>query len=78
VILDIGMSGLNGYDTCRAIRRNPASRDIVVIALTFWGQECDIRQTKKRASTSHRQTAEASLLIGVLESLLSRRNRPTL
>jgi signal transduction histidine kinase/ActR/RegA family two-component response regulator len=45
VFLDIGMPGLDGYETCRRIRVQCESRPYIV-ALTGWGQEHD----KKRAA----------------------------
>jgi len=40
VILDIGMPGLDGYETCRRIREEFGS-SLMVVALTGWGQERD-------------------------------------
>jgi CheY-like chemotaxis protein len=45
VLLDIGLPGMDGYETCRRIRLEAAGRDAVVVALTGWGQE----QDKQRA-----------------------------
>jgi CheY-like chemotaxis protein len=45
VVLDIGMPGVDGYELCQQIRRRPADRHIVVIALTGWGHP----QDKQRA-----------------------------
>jgi len=41
IILDIGMPGLNGYDTARQIRKQPWGTSVRLIALTGWGQEQD-------------------------------------
>jgi len=38
VILDIVMPGLDGYDVCRALRRDPATANIPVLMLTVKGQ----------------------------------------
>lgn len=43
VLMDIGMPSLNGYDAARRIREQPWGRDVVLIALTGWGQEEDRR-----------------------------------
>jgi signal transduction histidine kinase/CheY-like chemotaxis protein/PAS domain-containing protein len=40
VILDIGMPRLDGYETCRRIRAEFGS-EVIVVALTGWGQERD-------------------------------------
>ncbi len=34
ILLDVNMSGMNGFDCCRAIKQNPDWRDIPVIFLT--------------------------------------------
>ncbi len=39
VLLDIGMPSLNGYDACRRIRAEKWGQEIVLIAVTGWGQE---------------------------------------
>ncbi|WP_321885637.1 ATP-binding protein [Paraburkholderia bannensis] len=45
VLLDLGMPGLSGYDVARALRAMPDSSEMVVVALTGWGQEEDRRKT---------------------------------
>lgn len=39
VLLDVGMPGLNGFDTCTRIRELPAGKEIVCIAVTGWAQD---------------------------------------
>jgi CheY-like chemotaxis protein len=36
VLLDIGMSGLNGFETCKHIREMPSGKNLLVIAVTGW------------------------------------------
>ncbi len=43
-LLDIGMPRLNGYDLAAQIREQPWGRDILLVALTGWGQESDKRR----------------------------------
>jgi signal transduction histidine kinase len=43
VLMDIGMPMLNGYDAARRIREQPWGRDVLLIALTGWGQDEDRR-----------------------------------
>ncbi|NIE68989.1 ATP-binding protein [Burkholderia sp. Ax-1719] len=45
VLLDLGMPGLSGYDVARALRAMPESSEMVVVALTGWGQDEDRRKT---------------------------------
>jgi CheY-like chemotaxis protein len=37
VLLDIGMQPLDGYETCRRLRQT-VGRDVMIVALTGWGQ----------------------------------------
>jgi len=41
VILDIMMPKLDGYETCRMIKKDPATKNIPVILLTAKGREVD-------------------------------------
>ncbi len=41
VVMDIGMPGMNGYDAARLIRQQPGNENVVLIALTGWGQSTD-------------------------------------
>jgi CheY-like chemotaxis protein len=45
VFLDLGMSGMDGYEVARRLRSHEATRDILLVALTGWGQEQDRRRT---------------------------------
>jgi CheY-like chemotaxis protein len=53
VLLDIGMPKLDGYETARRIRREPWGRNIVLAALTGWGQEEDKRRTREAGFDHH-------------------------
>ena len=47
------MPTLNGYEVCRRIRQHAWSRNIVVIALTGWGQEEDKRRSLAAGVDAH-------------------------
>jgi CheY-like chemotaxis protein len=68
VLLDIGMPGMDGYEVARRIRERPAGRDVLLIALTGWGQEAD-RQRTTEAGFDHHLLKPADL--AALESLLT-------
>ncbi len=52
IFLDIAMPKLNGFDVCKVIREQAWAKDIVVIALTGWGQD-DAREKSKEAGFDH-------------------------
>ena len=66
--LDIGMPGMSGYETARAIRATPGLEDIVLVALTGWGAESD-RQRSNEAGFDHHLTKPVQL--DVVEALLA-------
>lgn len=49
----VGMPGLNGYDACQRIREQPWGRDMMIVALTGWGQEADRRKAKLSGFNLH-------------------------
>jgi len=53
VLLDIGIPKLNGYDACRRIRNQPWGKDMVVVAVTGYGQESDIRSSREAGFDHH-------------------------
>ena len=53
VLLDIGLPKLNGYEAARRIRQQPWGRDILMIAVTGWGQEEDRRRSREAGFDHH-------------------------
>jgi CheY-like chemotaxis protein/two-component sensor histidine kinase len=53
VLLDIGLPGLDGHEVCRRVREQPWGKDIVMIALTGWGQEDDRRKSEEAGFNGH-------------------------
>ena len=53
VLLDIGMPGMDGYEVARRIRATSAHRDVLLIALTGWGQEHDHRRSRAAGFDHH-------------------------
>jgi signal transduction histidine kinase len=52
ILLDIGLPGMNGYDVCRELRRDPRFADTLIVAQTGWGQDRD-REMAYFAGFSH-------------------------
>jgi CheY-like chemotaxis protein len=53
VLLDIGLPKLNGYDVARRIRQQPWGRNIILVALTGWGQNEDRRRSQEAGFDFH-------------------------
>jgi signal transduction histidine kinase len=53
VFLDIGMPGMDGYEACRRIRRQPSDRHVVVVAVTGWGQPQDRQRALEAGFDAH-------------------------
>jgi signal transduction histidine kinase/ActR/RegA family two-component response regulator len=53
MLLDLGMPGMNGYEVCREIRKQPWGGDILLIAQTGWGQDQDRQRTKDAGFDGH-------------------------
>jgi CheY-like chemotaxis protein len=52
-LLDIGMPGMDGYEVARRIRANGRHEDMLLIALTGWGQEKDRRRSRAAGIDHH-------------------------
>jgi len=52
VLLDISMPGIDGYETCRRIRRD-MGESVFVIAVTGWGQDEDIAEAARAGFNAH-------------------------
>jgi CheY-like chemotaxis protein len=67
VFLDVGMPGIDGYETCRRLRREFGT-DMVVVALTGFGQERDRARAREAGFTAHvTKPASPSALLDLLE-----------
>jgi PAS domain S-box-containing protein len=53
VMLDIGMPKMNGYEAARHIREQPWGRNVLLVALTGWGQEEDKRRAVEAGFHHH-------------------------
>ena len=71
IILDIGMPGMDGYETCRRIRKEPWGSNAFLIALTGWGQDKDVARSQEVGFDRHLvKPTSASALSEVLAKRL--------
>ena len=52
-LLDIGMPKLNGYETCRRMRQQAWGENMVLYALTGWGQDADQQRSQAAGFDAH-------------------------
>jgi len=52
VLLDIGLPGMNGYETCKIMKQMPELKNTIFIAQTGWGQ-AEYRQQSKEVGFDH-------------------------
>jgi CheY-like chemotaxis protein/two-component sensor histidine kinase len=70
-VLDIGLPGMDGYEVARRTRAEPDGADLLLIALTGWGNEEDRRRSRE-AGIDHHLVKPVEL--NVLERLLAARH----
>jgi signal transduction histidine kinase/CheY-like chemotaxis protein len=70
VLLDIGMPGMDGYEVARRIRATPELKNVVLAALTGWGQPEDLRRSAQAGFDHHLvKPLEAKVLERLLAEL---------
>jgi CheY-like chemotaxis protein/anti-sigma regulatory factor (Ser/Thr protein kinase) len=53
VILDLGMPGIDGFETARRLRKSSGGEDLFLVALSGWGQDQDRSRTKAAGFDFH-------------------------
>jgi CheY-like chemotaxis protein len=53
VVLDIGLPRINGHEAARRIRQLPGGGDMMLVALSGWGQEDDLRKSAAAGFDRH-------------------------
>ncbi|MBL0423366.1 PAS domain S-box protein [Ramlibacter sp. AW1] len=53
VLLDIGMPGMSGHAVARALRQRPGGSDVLLVAVTGWGQPADRALTTEAGFDAH-------------------------
>ena len=74
ILLDIGMRGLDGYETCKRIRR-ALGDGVLIVALTGFGQEQDKEEATRAGFDAHlTKPADKAALATILAYPASDRN----
>jgi CheY-like chemotaxis protein len=72
-LLDIGLPVFNGYEVARKIREQPSGRDVLLIAVTGWGQENDRSRSREAGFDAHLvKPVDHAELMKILSSIPSR------
>jgi signal transduction histidine kinase/ActR/RegA family two-component response regulator len=53
VLLDIGLPGLNGFEVAKRLRQQPTLKDVVLVAMTGYGQESDRKRSREAGFDHH-------------------------
>jgi CheY-like chemotaxis protein len=72
VLLDLGMPGMDGYEVARRLRQQPGMENVVLAALTGWGNQEDRRRTAEAGFDHH---LVKPIELSVLENLISQLRR---
>ncbi len=70
ILLDLGLPGMNGFEVAVRLRERSYAGETLLIAMTGWGQQEDIRRSKESGFAHHLVkpvdlAALRDLLIGV-------------
>lgn len=47
ILMDIRMPGINGFQACEALKKNPNTKNIPIIVISALSDEADIQKAKK-------------------------------
>ena len=69
ILLDISMPGMDGYETCSRLRRQPWGQHIFIIALTGYGQPEDRQRALEAGFDAHMvKPADVNELVKLISS----------
>jgi CheY-like chemotaxis protein len=75
VLMDIGMPGLDGYETAARIRRQQGSANLLLVAVTSWTQDREIQRAYESGFNLHvAKPLSLTALYGLLAMLHSEPN----
>jgi CheY-like chemotaxis protein len=71
-LVDIGLPGMNGYEIARKIRANSVLDDVILVAVTGYGMDSDVKAAKDAGFDEH---VRKPVDIRTIEEILSVRAR---
>jgi CheY-like chemotaxis protein len=75
-VVDIGLPDVNGYDVARTVRQSRGCEDILLIALTGYGSQADVRAAEEAGFDAHlTKPAEPERLFRLLASHANRNSK---
>jgi CheY-like chemotaxis protein len=76
VLLDIGLPGMDGYEVATKLREQSILKDVVLVAMTGYGQDSD-RQRSRNAGFDHHlvKPPDFKKLRQILAAVLEKKNR---
>jgi CheY-like chemotaxis protein len=75
VLLDIGLSGMDGYEVARHLRQHPQTKEVWVIAMTGYGQDSDRQRTQEAGFDYHVVKPVDSRQLRALLATLTKQSR---
>ena len=73
LLLDLGMPGMDGFEACRQIKRDPVVRDTKVVVIAAQSLDAEPRAMEAGADGFLSKPFEAATVHGLLARLLARR-----
>lgn len=71
ILMDISMPGMDGYEVCRELRKNPKTRDLPVVLLSFRKEQQSIKHGYESGCTDYlTKPVQDSELVAVLNKYL--------
>lgn len=75
ILLDIGLPAISGYDVAHRIREK-RGRSVLIVAITGWGQEKDLRRAEEAGIDQHfTKPVDFEALVALLERTAPHRAR---
>jgi two-component system, chemotaxis family, CheB/CheR fusion protein len=69
VLLDLGLPGMNGYETAQQLRAMPVMQGVLLIAVSGYAQEEDLQRSSREGFASHfKKPVEVRQILEVIQS----------